>query len=82
MSVRSNVKRRVGEETLTEVERKLHFSLSVCTKEKRDFVSIIYLRLDESRFMSVRSNVEGRISEETSTKVELKLPFSLTFISG
>merc|ERR1712002_1386551 len=35
----SNVERRVSEVMSTEVERKLHFSLSFCMKEKRDFVS-------------------------------------------
>merc|ERR1712026_241125 len=39
MSVRSNVERRVSEEMSTEVERKLYFSLSFCTEEKRDIVS-------------------------------------------
>ena len=42
MSVGSNVEcrvRLVSEIMSTEVERKLHFSSSFCTKEKRDFVS-------------------------------------------
>ena len=69
MSVRSNVVPHISEETSTEVERKLPFSLS-------------FIRPDESRFMSVCSNVERRVSEETSTEVERKLPILLTFISG
>ena len=39
MSVGSNVECRVSEVMSTEVDRKLHFSSSVCRKEKRDYVS-------------------------------------------
>ena len=72
MSVRSNVERRGSETMPTEVERKKLVTFPV----------VIYLRIEEGRFMSVRSNVERRVSEEMPTEVERKLPFPLSFISG